>query len=525
MREMIRTLRSFRGKRCVFLLEDEVSRALLPVLTVAATLAGSREILVLDSDLRLTPVSRRAAFRASADLVAATADGIQAVRRAQRELRSLLEADPHRAAPPIPIDSMMYVNGNLWYGLKAGGSVAHVSGVVNAFTAAGCAVRLFSLIDAAMVRQDVQQIRLAPLKTYGLPPDINYYRFHRPMVRQLMRATESWRPSFLYERMSLGNYAGAAVARSRRIPLILEYNGSEVWAAANWGGPTLAFQELALKAEEASLRHAHRVVTVSDVLRDELIDRGVSSKRVVWYPNGVDPAPFDAVLGDRSRVADVRRKLGIDADAKVVAFVGTFGEWHGAEVAASAIRALADRAPRWLEHHNVHFLFVGDGIRFEAVREIIVGGSARRFVTFAGLVAQAETPSYVLSADILLSPHVHNLGGSRFFGSPTKVFEYMIAGRAIIASHLDQLGQVLRPALHVNALPRVGPMPTSREVAVLVRPGSADDIVKALTFCIEQPEWTHVLGSNARALAQSRYTWDHHVAEIISGLCAPDRNE
>jgi glycosyltransferase involved in cell wall biosynthesis len=425
---------------------------------------------------------------------------------------------------PIDIDRMMYVNGNLWYGLQAGGAVAHVAGVVNAFAAAGCDVRLFSLVDAATVQEDIPQIRLVPLKTYGLPPDVNYYRFHRRLVHQLIRAIESWRPSFLYERMCLGNYAGVTVARAQRIPLILEYNGSEVWAAANWGGPPLAFQKLARRAEEASLRHAHRIVTVSQALRDELIDRGVPGERVVWYPNGVDPVSFDAVLADSSRVADVRRQLGIEPDAKVVAFVGTFGEWHGAEVAASAIRALADRAPRWLERHKVQFLFVGDGVRFEAVREIVGERAARGFVTFTGLVAQSETPAYVVSADILLSPHIQNPDGSRFFGSPTKLFEYMIAGRAIIASNLDQLAEVLRPALPVDALPRAGPSPTARELAILARPGSADDIVKALTFCVEQPKWMIVLGRNARALARRRFTWDHHVAVIIEALCAADRS-
>ncbi len=33
--------------------------------------------------------------------------------------------------------------------------------------------------------------------------------------------------------------------------------------------------------------------------------------------------------------------------------------------------------------------------------------------------------------------------GSRFFGSPTKLFEYMAMGKGIVASRLDQLAEVL----------------------------------------------------------------------------------
>ena len=49
------------------------------------------------------------------------------------------------------------------------------------------------------------------------------------------------------------------------MPLVVEYNGSEVWVARHWGR-SLRYEHLALQAEEVLLRHAHVVVTVSDVL-------------------------------------------------------------------------------------------------------------------------------------------------------------------------------------------------------------------------------------------------------------------
>jgi len=44
--------------------------------------------------------------------------------------------------------------------------------------------------------------------------------------------------------------------------------------------------------------------------------------------------------------------------------------------------------------------------------------------------------------DILLSPHVPLEDGKRpFFGSPTKLFEYMAMGNGIVASRLGQIGE------------------------------------------------------------------------------------
>jgi glycosyltransferase involved in cell wall biosynthesis len=40
-------------------------------------------------------------------------------------------------------------------------------------------------------------------------------------------------------------------------------------------------------------------------------------------------------------------------------------------------------------------------------------------------------------------PNVPNADDSRFFGSPTKLFEYMGLAKAIVASDLEQLGEVI----------------------------------------------------------------------------------
>ena len=77
------------------------------------------------------------------------------------------------------------------------------------------------------------------------------------------------------------------MSRRHGLPLIIEYNGSENWLANNWGTP-LSLVKLAMRAEKACLKHAHLLVTVSDVLRDELIERGVEPERIVTHPNGVN---------------------------------------------------------------------------------------------------------------------------------------------------------------------------------------------------------------------------------------------
>ena len=78
------------------------------------------------------------------------------------------------------------------------------------------------------------------------------------------------------------------------------------------------------------------------------------------------------------------------------------------------------------------------------VREILGAGGGAPFVTLAGIRPQTETPRTLAASDILLSPHVPNPDGTPFFGSPTKLFEYMAMAKPIVASDLDQVGWVLK---------------------------------------------------------------------------------
>jgi glycosyltransferase involved in cell wall biosynthesis len=476
-------LASLHG-RCFIALEDTGSETLLPILETLAALTRARTIEVVRADGSRSSVRRRDAVRAVGGVLTASLDVQRAVRAARRELDELLAA-PREAAPAAG-PAALVVNANLWFGLKAGGSIAHVAGVVNGFAGHGLDVTLATATEPVGVSGLVAVRRLQPPRWFGLPVEGNLYRFGRSVPSQLADVTK---PGFVYQRLSIGSYAGAAFARRYGVPFVLEYNGSEVWVARNWGQP-LRYESLARAAEDASLRHAHLVVTISQALYDELIERGVEPERAMWHPNGVDPDLF----ADGGSI-DVRARHGIDPSQTVVTFIGTFGQWHGTDVLARAIRRAAD----WARATGVHFLLVGDGLRMPDVRRELDGTDD--IVTLTGLVPQADAPAYLLASDILVSPHVANADGSPFFGSPTKLFEYMAAGRAIVASDLDQIGDVLRD-----------------DLAVLVPPGDVEALADAIRVLAEDPERRMQLGERARRRVLERFTWGHHVDAILERL-------
>src|SRR5262249_32154395 len=159
--------------------------------------------------------------------------------------------------------------------------------------------------------------------------------------------------------------------------------------------------------------------------------------RILVNPNAVDPERYRPNVDG----AAVRRRYGLEGTI-VIGFIGTYQPWHGAEALARAFVILMRDRP---EHRaRVRLLMVGTGPSLASVKHIIGAASLDELVRYTGLVAQADGPQHLAACDVLASPHVPNPDGTPFFGSPTKLFEYMAMGRGIVASDLDQIGEVLR---------------------------------------------------------------------------------
>jgi glycosyltransferase involved in cell wall biosynthesis len=215
-------------------------------------------------------------------------------------------------------------------------------------------------------------------------------------------------------------------------------------------------------------------------------------------------------------LANLRKRYSIGEDALVVGFIGTFGQWHGVDFLAECIRDLVRDEGAWLEQSKIHFLLVGDGLKMPVVRQLIGSPPTCRYVTLTGLVPQSEAASYLACADILVSPHIPNKDGSRFFGSPTKLFEYMAMEKPIIAAALDQIEGVVsgRGASELTELPTGAGEPCG----FLFEPGNAQDFKRALKEVVRDRPAAIQAAKAARREVLNRYTWKQHVNAILAAM-------
>lgn len=191
-------------------------------------------------------------------------------------------------------------------------------------------------------------------------------------------------------------------------------------------------------------------------------------------------------------------------------FIGTFNVWHGIEVLETIIPAIVRL------DSSVHFLLIGDGILKEQLERACYETGVSGNVTFAGAVPQHKAPEYLALCDAFLCPTQQNADGSRFFGSPTKLFEYMSMAKPTIASDLEQLAEVIQPAVYVKSGEEKQITSITDEVGFLVNPRDIQGFIDACIACVDLSEDDCArMGVNARAKVLAQYTWQQHVRRII----------
>jgi glycosyltransferase involved in cell wall biosynthesis len=200
-----------------------------------------------------------------------------------------------------------------------------------------------------------------------------------------------------------------------------------------------------------------------------------------------------------TKVADLRRRLSIGDDKRVVVFLGSFRRWHGVwEFVHAAELILARRG-------DVTFLMIGSGELFDEVESYVrERGLANRLI-LAGQVDYSQVPIYLALADVGVAPFdtaAHPPLRMGFYWSPLKVFEYMAMSLPVVTIDIAPLNEIVRAG----------------QEGLLYREGDSEGLVRAIEKLVDEPELARRLGASARERVTARYSWQVHCEQLEAVL-------
>ena len=252
--------------------------------------------------------------------------------------------------------------------------------------------------------------------------------FNPLYYRAAWRAARDFRPDLIQAELLWTAPAALWLRRRLGVPVVLMQENVEYQKFVRFG-MTSPFLKVVKWLEGWACRAADRVVALSDVDRDFMIDLyGVPPERFAIIPHGVDPDLFDY----RSEgAAAARRALGLNDDVPILTFVGKLDYIPNVR----AVDYIAERiAPAvWAQHPEAKFVIIGQGA--EALTKYHRDG-----LIFAGFVdarasVRPNLSDYLSASDVVLVP-LDSGSGTRL-----KIVEAAANARPVVSTHIGAEGQ------------------------------------------------------------------------------------
>jgi glycosyltransferase involved in cell wall biosynthesis len=292
----------------------------------------------------------------------------------------------------------------------------------------------------------------------------------------------------VYERNGLYNSGLAMACRRLGIPYVVFFEADQIMELDIMGKPLSGL--LRWRARQLlryNLRVADCVICVSDVGRQHLVEEwGMPAHKIVVFPNAVNVEKFKVNAEWRMKI---RSQLGLETNPLII-FVGNFFHWHDVVTLLDAFALLV------VSHPDARLVLVGDGEQRQAMMQKADELGLSAMVQFTGAVPHAKVPRYIAAADIAVVPYPPMQ--QKMWLSPLKLFEYMASGKAIVASSIGQLTDVIRDG----------------ENGLLVPPGDVSALADALKKLIGDAGLNSKLSAQAREDAERKYSWESYLSRL-----------
>jgi glycosyltransferase involved in cell wall biosynthesis len=230
-----------------------------------------------------------------------------------------------------------------------------------------------------------------------------------------------------------------------------------------------------------------KLITISESLRDYWINLGVQQNDIFTLHDGFDFNSYEKILDQNL----ARKDLGLELQKKYACYTGSLDKDRGID----NLIHLASKIT------SIEVIVVGGTPTQVRFYKKIANDQKLSNIKFVGRVNHQEIPKYLYASDYLIgvwSKHIPTIN----YCSPLKIFEYMAAGKIIVAQGYKTIKEVLKNGYN----------------SVIIEPDSKESLVEAFNDIINNEENYSKIGNQARKDAFEQYSWKVRVEKIFKSI-------
>ena len=301
-----------------------------------------------------------------------------------------------------------------------------------------------------------------------------------PAYRKLKKILRHLQPDIVHTHSAkagiLGRYAswflkGQLPGKNANLPLVV--HTIHGLAFHQYQNPLL--NKLYIGIEKATARKTDAFITVADTMTEKAKAAGIGLDKP--YTTAYSAIEEDAYLTapPQSKIEAFREKYGIPQDAVVFVKVARLFELKGHEFVIESARRIAEK------HDNCYWLFVGDGMLAEPLKnQIKFAGLEDRF-KFTGLVPPEQIPLCIHASDVLVHCSLRE-------GLARVLPQAMLCGKPVVSFDIDGAKEVV-----------------NENTGFLIEPENIDQLTNACIKLLENPDLRNQLGQNAQTAVTTQF--------------------
>lgn len=218
-------------------------------------------------------------------------------------------------------------------------------------------------------------------------------------------------------------------------------------------------------------RLAHKVVTVSEYVKQYLISEGIPEEKVTAIPTGVDLNKFNP----EKAINRLRQKLEIGPDTRIIGTVSIFRKKKGHHIILEAVPLILQKFP------NVLFFFAGDGPHQDYIVKKINEMGLQDKVFMLGI--RSDIPDILKFIDIFVLPTLQEALGTSFI-------EAMAMGKPVVGTDVGGVNEVIKHGVN----------------GYLIKPDDPSSLAEAVIKLLDDTETSSKMAVNGRKIVEEKFT-------------------